>query len=106
MPNKKAKPLPGVIFLFLLTKEVELVSVCSVCLSWVSCTAWKELAEETQGQFLPLSLSSHHHPSAGKPVIFSGKPLNGDEVSERRCHGTKPTEVEKLACFSCRKTAT
>lgn len=53
-------------------------------------------------------LLSPPHASAGRPVIFSGKPLSGDGVFERRdCHGsTKPTEIQKLACFSCRQTAT
>lgn len=35
-----------------------MVSVNAVCMSWVSCTAWKGLAEETQGQFLAFYLSS------------------------------------------------
>lgn len=88
------------------TEEAELVSVCAVCMSWVSCTAWKGLAEESQGQFLARFLSPPSQ--CWETFSFSDNPRNGDEGFERRdCHSsTKPTEIQQLACFSCGQTAT
>lgn len=80
----KAIPQPGVLFHFLLTDQ-ERTSWCQRLL----CAG------------LALSLPS----SDGKPDVFSGKPLDGEEVFERKgrkdCNrSTKTTETQQLAGFS------
>lgn len=81
------------------TKEAELVSVCAVCMPWVSYTAWKGLAEESQGQFLAPSLSP---PSQCWETLFR------KSTAWRWDHhgSTKPTEIQQQACFSSRQTTT